>query len=57
MGGPGKSSIRVGYGLYYDHFGEGNRKQFDELGAFGLTTSITNPAGIQTVDTSARYRR
>jgi Carboxypeptidase regulatory-like domain len=54
-GGPGKSSIRVGYGLYYDHFGEGIVNSFDELGAFGLTTSITNPAGIQTVDASARF--
>jgi hypothetical protein len=54
-GGPGKSSVRVGYGLYYDHFGEGVVNSFDELGAFGLTTSITNPAGIQSVDTSARY--
>ena len=54
-GGPGKSSIRVGYGMYYDHFGEGIVNSFDQLGAFGLTTSITNPAGIQSVDTSARY--
>jgi hypothetical protein len=54
-GGPGKSSIRVGYGIYYDHFGEGIVNSFDQLGAFGLTTDITNPAGIQTVDTSARY--
>jgi hypothetical protein len=54
-GGPGKSSIRIGYGLYYDHFGEGIVNSFDQLGAFGLTTSITNPAGIQTVDTSARF--
>jgi hypothetical protein len=55
LGGPGKSSIRVGYGMYYDHFGEGIVNSFDRLGAFGLTTDITNPAGIQTVDTSARF--
>ncbi len=54
-GGPGKSSIRVGYGIFYDHFGEGIVNSFDELGAFGLTTLITNPAGIQGVDTSARF--
>jgi hypothetical protein len=54
-GGPGKSSIRVGWGMYYDHFGQGITSTFDREGAFGLTTSIGNPAGIQTVDASARF--
>ena len=53
-GGPGKSSIRAGYGMYYDHFGEGIVNSFDQLGSFGLTTTLTNPAGVQTVDGSAR---
>ena len=53
-GGPGKSSIRVGYGMYYDHFGEGIINSFDQLGSFGLTTTLSNPAGVQTVDGSAR---
>ena len=54
-GGPGKSSIRLGYGMYYDHFGEGIVNSFDQLGSFGLTTSLSNPAGVQTVDGSARF--
>jgi Carboxypeptidase regulatory-like domain len=54
-GGPGKTSIRVGYGIYYDHFGEGITNTFDRNGSFGLTTSEVNPAGVQTVDGSARY--
>ena len=53
-GGPGKSSIRAGWGMYYDHFGEGIVNSFDQLGSFGLTTTLTNPAGVQTVDGSAR---
>ena len=54
-GGPGKSSIRAGYGLYFDHFGEGISSTFDREGAFGLTSSISNPAGVQTVDGAARF--
>ena len=54
-GGPGKSSIRAGYGMYYDHFGEGVVNSFDQFGSFGLTTSLNNPAGVQTVDGSARF--
>lgn len=54
-GGQGKTSIRAGYGLYFDHFGEGITNTFDRNGSFGLTTAITNVAGVQTVDGSARY--
>ncbi len=55
FGGAGKSSVRGGYGIYYDHFGEGVVNTFDVNGSFGLTTSISNPAGVQTVDGSARF--
>jgi Carboxypeptidase regulatory-like domain len=55
LGGAGKTSIRAGYGLYFDHFGEGITNTFDRNGSFGLTTAITNAAGVQTVDGSARY--
>jgi len=54
-GGQGKTSIRAGYGIYFDHFGEGITNTFDREGSFGLTTAEINPAGIQTVDGSARY--
>src|SRR5437868_12880875 len=55
FGGPGKSSIRGGYGIYYDHFGQGITNTFDRQGSFGLTTSLTNSAGIQDVDTVPRF--
>jgi hypothetical protein len=54
-GSQGKTSIRAGYGIYFDHFGEGITNTFDREGSFGLTTAEINPAGIQTVDGSARY--
>jgi hypothetical protein len=55
LGDKGKSSIRVGYGIYYDHFGEGVVNTFDRQGSWGLTTTISNPAGVLGVDTTPRY--
>ena len=50
-----KTSIRVGAGIYYDHYGEGIVDTFSQLGSFGLTTSITNPAGQYSVDNAPRF--
>ena len=54
LGSAGKSSIRGGYGLYFDHFGEGIVNSFDRQGSFGLTTALNNPAGVQDVDCTPR---
>ena len=51
----GKSSIRGGYGIYYDHFGQGIVDSFDRNGSFGLTTTIPNPIGQYTIDNSPRF--
>jgi hypothetical protein len=56
FGGPGKSSIRGGYGLYYDHFGEGIVNSFDRQGSFGLTTDLVNAAGSQDVGCTPRLQ-
>ncbi len=40
----GKSSIRGGYGMYYDHFGQGIVDSFDRNGSFGLTTQSRIPS-------------
>ncbi len=50
-----ESSIRVGYGLYYDHYGEGIVNLFDQYGSFGLSESITNPTNLLTPDDSPRF--
>jgi hypothetical protein len=55
LGGQGKSSVRGGYGIYFDHFGQGIVDSFDRNGSFGLTTSIQNPIGQFSVDTSPRF--
>ena len=55
FGGPGKSSIRAGYGLIYDHFGAAIVNTFDTSGSFGLSSNISNPAGVLTTTTSPRF--
>ena len=55
FGDAGKSSIRVGYGMYFDHFGEGVVNTFDRQGSWGLTTTISNPAGVTNVDNAPRF--
>jgi Carboxypeptidase regulatory-like domain len=54
FGGAGKSSIRMGAGMYYDHFGEGIVNTFDQDGSFGLSTLLSNTGGVQDVDTAPR---
>lgn len=54
LGGPGKTSIRLGAGMYYDHFGQGVVNTFDQNGSFGLSTLLTNTGGVQTVDDAPR---
>ncbi|MBB6143372.1 hypothetical protein HNQ77_001316 [Silvibacterium bohemicum] len=54
FGGDGKTSIRGGYGLYFDHFGEGVIDAFDQEGAFGLSTDAENGVD-QSVDTAPRF--
>lgn len=49
-----RTSIRGGFGIAYDHFGEGVINAFDENGAFGLST--TAKGGVnQYVDTAPRF--
>ena len=55
FGGPGKSSIRAGAGIIYDHFGESLINTFDQNGSFGLATVVSNPASVQTFDGSVRF--
>ncbi len=40
-----KTSIRAGWGLYFDHFGQGIVNAFNQSGSFGLASKITSPLG------------
>ncbi len=55
FGGAGKTSIRGGFGIVYDHFGTALVDTFDQNGSFGLNTVVSNPASVQTIDGSARF--
>jgi len=50
-----KTSIRAGWGIYYDHFGQGIVDGFSQFGSFGLTSTQAAPSNIFTPDDSPRY--
>jgi hypothetical protein len=54
FGGPGKTSIRAGFGMYYDLFGSGLMRSYDAT-AFGLSTLLTNPSAVLNVQTAPRF--
>lgn len=50
-----KLNIRAGFGVYYDHFGQGIVDSFDQKGEFGTSTSNQSPVGATNVDTAPRF--
>ncbi len=50
-----KTSIRAGFGMYYDHYGQGIVNSFTDTGSFGVSTGLTNPAGVYNWSTSPRF--
>lgn len=53
--GEGKTSIRAGFGIYYDHFGEGIVNTFDANGAYGLSSRVNSPIDL-TTDQAPRFQ-
>ena len=49
------TTLRIGAGMYFDHFGEGIVNSFDEEGSFGLSNSTTTPASYYTIEDSPRF--
>jgi hypothetical protein len=54
FGGPGKSSIRAGFGMYYDMVGQPLAASFSST-AFGLSTSVTNPLNTLGATNAPRF--
>lgn len=53
FGGGNSSSLRAGFGMYYDHFGQGIVNSFSQLGSFSL--SSTSTSAFSSVGTTPRF--
>ena len=53
--GNGKSTIRGGYSLVYDHFGAGITNSFDTQGSYGLSTTLQTSAGSLKIANAPRF--
>ncbi len=53
-GSAGQTSIRAGFGMFYDIFGSGIVKLYDS-NAFGLSTQLTTPSASLTESTAPRF--
>jgi carboxypeptidase family protein len=53
--GNGKSSIRAGYSLVFDHFGASTVTTFDNNGSYGLSSDLSNPPGSVYIGTAPRF--
>lgn len=49
-----KTVIRAGAAIVYDRNGSGLLQTFDSAGSFGLSTGLSNPAGIETAGCAPR---
>ena len=54
FGGPGKTSIRAGWGMFYDVMGAGLITNADSS-ALGLSTALSNPSASLTLRTAPRF--
>ncbi len=50
-----KTSIRAGFGIFFDHYGEQLVSTFDQNGSFGINSQITSPADAFNYENSPRY--
>jgi Carboxypeptidase regulatory-like domain len=50
-----KTSIRSGFGMYFDHFGEALTSRFSALGSFGLSSQFHSPANTVNYRTAPRF--
>ena len=54
FGGAGKTSVRAGWGMFYDSFGQGILRRFDAT-AFGLSNTLTNRSAALSATSAPRF--
>lgn len=54
FGDGGKTSIRAGWGMFYDSFGQGILRNYDAT-AFGLSNRLVNPAGTLSITQAPKF--
>lgn len=52
--GDNKTAVRAGFGMYYDNFGPELAMTYNSVGEFGLSSSLSNPAGVLSVADAPR---
>jgi hypothetical protein len=50
-----KTSIRAGFGMYFDHYGEALTNRFSTLGSFGLSSQFQSAANTVNYTTAPRF--
>lgn len=50
-----KTSIRVGAGIFFDHYGQSLVSTFDQNGSFGISSSVENPASEYGIEGDSRH--
>ena len=54
-GGAGRTSIRAGFGMFYDQLGHPMMNVLSDAASFGLSSSVTNSAGTLSSITAPRF--
>lgn len=55
FGGPSRSSLRAGYGLFFNRMGGALAVNNDVWGAVGLATNVSSPTGLFNMATAPRF--
>jgi hypothetical protein len=55
FGGPGQSSVRAGFGIYYDRIGEPIALDSDHFASPGVSTVVANSGGPFSLGTAPRF--
>jgi hypothetical protein len=50
-----KTTVRMGAGMYFDHYGQSISQRFSQHGSFGLSSTNVNPADVLGYENSPRF--